>query len=485
MSTDKVKRSQNVRESDRVQQYKAGELDLDLSLILLFVGCRLCGEPLTMRDILCGAQKGAIPYLAAFESLPPSFRVNAADPAARRSAFGTDSNYVSFKELFGRNEMASDWTHFYVLSNLLVVDLDLMPLIVPAEPQLMAMRSLRDCHVPPALYPVTRVILQKYQRFSQCLRLDDGDEVESEWRESAEFDAESVGTTLRFADSFPLKLVFDGESQSQRHCLDSVTIAAIIVVAIQSVYRLDRPLCHRLNERPHSKCKHSAFPPLSSWFGAAADSKWEYLEKERTADLAAMFGAGGLFDDDRSWTLKMTKDFVVRHYRLRPQFAAIHKFVDSESTSILDRNQSRNRSRNAVHGPLYDELMELSSSRIGVKVADLEQRVDAVMMRLLVVFEYDELRANNVALTPMMPLIIGRAPKLKCNRCSKRFGIHLVLQCRNGQSAKCQRRICRQCLLRIYDDEHRVKLLIMRHQAGILRETGWKCPQCQDRQSGS
>lgn len=468
VSRDQSKRSQNVRESDRIQQYKAGELDLELSLILLFVGCRVCGEPLTMNDILCGAQKGIIPYLRAFEALPPSFRINAADPVLRRRVFRTDSNYVAFKRFFSRNEMVFDWTSFYVLSNLLINDLDLMPKIAPLDPKLMAMRYLRDCNIPSTLYPVTMLILQKYQSFPQCLRLDDDSEIDGEWRELAEFKAESVGCTQRFAGSFPMKLIFDGESQSDLRWLDTLSIMSLVVIAIQTVYRLDRPLRHSSNERPNG-----LFPSLSSWFETAVDSKWKYLEN-------GMNGDGDLWNDHKSWTLKMTKDFIVRHYGLRPQFAAIHQFLESKSKSLLDQNRNCNRSENVVHGPLYEELMELCASRIGVKVEDLKQRVDTVTVQLIVVFEYEALIADNEAVSPMTPLIVGRAPRVNCNRCRRRFGIHLVLQCHNEQNTECEFKICHQCLSSIYADQNRVKLLMWRHQAGILRAKHWKCLKCQD-----
>lgn len=366
--------------------------------------------------------------------------------------------------------MVFNWTSFYVLSNLLINDLDLMPKIAPLDPKLMAMRYLRDCNIPSTIYPVTALILEKYQSFPQCLRPDAASVIDGEWRELAEFKSESVGCTLRFADSFPMKLIFDGESQSDLQWLDTLSIMALIVIAIQTVYRLELPLRHSSNERPDLKVGDGAFPSLSSWFGTAVDSKWKYLENE-------MCGAGDLWKNNKSWTLKMIKDFIVRHYGLRPQFAAIQQFMESKSKAISDEMQNRNN--NVIHGPLYEELMDLCASRIGVEVQDLQQRVDTVMIRLLVVFEYNTLTAKNRDLSPMMPLIVGRAPTLKCTHCRKKMGIHLVLQCHNKKNKKCQSTFCMKCLSSILRDENRVKLLMWRHQSGILRAIRWKCFDCQ------
>lgn len=155
-----------------------------------------------------------------------------------------------------------------------------------------------------------------------------------------------------------MKLIFDEEHRSDLHHIYSVDIMVVIVISIQTIYRLDHPLCHSLN------AQNGRFPPLSSCFGSAVDSKWKFTEKQRIADLAAMFGADGLFQDTKSWTLKMTKDFIDRHYRLRAQFAAIDQFMESQSASILNEAQiNRNRSSNVVDGPLFDGSLFLENWR--------------------------------------------------------------------------------------------------------------------------
>ena len=164
--------------------YESGQINLELSLVLLYIGCRLCAECLTLNDILLGAQKNVIPYLRAYESLPKEFRIK--DSRERRKVFMTDANFVSFKKMFMRNEMKYDRKSFYIICNLLVRDMGLQDKIVPFNSKLMVIKYCRDLNVPLAIYSVIEVFMEKYKRFPHIFGRNNA-ELNAKWKELSEY----------------------------------------------------------------------------------------------------------------------------------------------------------------------------------------------------------------------------------------------------------------------------------------------------------
>eukprot|EP01084_Bolivina_argentea_P022612 42031_1 len=164
--------------------YGKGEINLELSLVLLYIGCRICGEILTMNDIICGAQKCIIPYLRAFESLPQQFRIK--NSKQRRDFYVTDANYVSFKKFFQRNEMKYDMKRFYYISNLLIRDMGLSDKIVPFNSKLMVIKYLRDLNIPLALYSIIEIFMDKYKAFPDIF-CKENKQINKKWKELNEY----------------------------------------------------------------------------------------------------------------------------------------------------------------------------------------------------------------------------------------------------------------------------------------------------------
>eukprot|EP01083_Nonionella_stella_P129470 392861_1 len=164
--------------------YGKGEIDLELSLVLLYIGLRVCGETLTMNDVIRGAQKGIIPYLRAFESLPSAFRIK--DSKQRRRLYGSDDNYLSFRKFFIRHEMKYEIARFYHIYHLLIGDLGLIDKIIPFNSKLMVIKYLRDLRIPLALYSIVEVFIDKYKRFPKIFGARNTD-MKNEWKELAEY----------------------------------------------------------------------------------------------------------------------------------------------------------------------------------------------------------------------------------------------------------------------------------------------------------
>jgi len=59
--------------NDQQYYYKNGEITLHLSLLLIYIGCRILREPIILYDIVLGAIQRKIPYLHSIDTFPTSF----------------------------------------------------------------------------------------------------------------------------------------------------------------------------------------------------------------------------------------------------------------------------------------------------------------------------------------------------------------------------------------------------------------------------
>ena len=310
----KTAKHSNMKSSLDRYLYRAGEINLELSLLLLSLACRICAEAVTLNELLRMAQKDALPYLRAFEALPKRFRVRGAKE--RRRLFATDANALQFERFFQRNEMRFEAKYFYLAQNLLARELGVLDKVVPLNSKLMALRYCRDLKVPLALHAVARVLMDKlraHRAEAEAEAAVDVD-VEPELQELSEFESPFVAfassTAQRKRYEFEVKLLFTNGLDGQVPALDMVSVAALLVIAVLCVYRLDKALRHPLNERPpmnsrsNKRRRLKRVPPLWRWFAATSLLKHRFAD----ADSARLFGV----DADRAWRVKLTRDFIER-----------------------------------------------------------------------------------------------------------------------------------------------------------------------------
>eukprot|EP01083_Nonionella_stella_P129469 392860_1 len=528
--------------------YGKGEIDLELSLVLLYIGLRVCGETLTMNDVIRGAQKGIIPYLRAFESLPSAFRIK--DSKQRRRLYGSDDNYLSFRKFFIRHEMKYEIARFYHIYHLLIGDLGLIDKIIPFNSKLMVIKYLRDLRIPLALYSIVEVFIDKYKRFPKIFGARNTD-MKNEWKELAEYKSIFVDYSKRKKSDLNMKMIFtngidddrdavmdDEDCDTKYKHLTPVTIMTLIVIAIASVYRLDKTIKHKLNEHPLLNNARSAFktlPALSQWFDVKL--KYKYMDCKVLCDVPKMFGydtlktrkEGGLQHENTEWIFGLTKQFILRHYGVRSHCTVAHKFIERKAKKITkkytnlhkeykekskaelngykafnslsicgnDEEESKDKcdtcppfeyhgydAQQTHYSLLYSEVMLLCSARVGIKLKDLHQRLQQTISKLMVVFEYEEVKKTSENDVAFVSIPVNRLVTKTCTHCDRRYRINELVQCYCNESCDanvaCDTRICKVCLLKlVHDDAQIVKQLLMKQRCGILKAHHWKCFMCQ------
>eukprot|EP01083_Nonionella_stella_P288000 980299_1 len=528
--------------------YRKGEIDLELSLTILYIGLRLCGEILTMNDVIRGAQKGIIPYLRAFEALPSAFRIE--ESKQRRELYGTDDNYLAFRRFFIRHEMKYEIARFYHIYHLLIGDLGLIDKIIPFNSKLMVIKYLRDLRIPLALYSIVEVFIDKYKRFPKIFGARNTD-MKNQWKELAEYKSIFVDYSKRKKSDLNMKMIFtngidddrdavmdDEDCDTKYRHLTPVTIMTLIVIAIASVYRLDKTTKHKLNEHPLLNNARSAFktlPALSQWFDV--NLKYKYMDCKVLCDVPKMFGydtlktrkEGGLQHENTEWIFGLTKQFILRHYGVRSHCTVAHKFIERKAKKITkkytnlhkeykekskaelneykafnslsicgnDEEESKDKcdtcppfeyhgydAQQTHYSLLYSEVMLLCSARVGIKLKDLHQRVQQTLSKLMVVFEYEEVKKTSENDVAFVSIPVNRLVTKTCTHCDRRYRINELVQCYCNESCDanvaCDTRICKVCLLKlVHDDAQIVKQLLMKQRCGILKAHHWKCFMCQ------
>jgi len=473
--------------------------------------------------LIVGAQKNKIPFLRAYEALPREFRCK--DANKRRQLFLSDANFVSFKKMFQPQRIKYDKKQFYICCNLLVRDMQLPEKIVPFNEKLMCVKYIRDLNIPLAIYSIVQVLLQKYKKYQTMMQNDD--KMDAKWKELSEYESAFVDCSSKKKFDFPMKLLFDTGICGERESVSPVDCMALIVIGIACIYRLDKTLQHKENENPTlNATADRKMPALKHWFDLSL--KYKFVDSKRMNEIPKMFGfdtadrqkKGGLCNDNIVWIIHLTKQFVERHYGVKSNATLIKKFIDRKNKKVNKKytnlnkeyREQTNRSLNeytamnsfscgsigkgnadkfSYHGykqkddgkysSLYTELLLLCSSRIGIKMESLQQRLEQIMRKILIVFEYDDAMQNGDIGNAKMPsdISLNRLKKKKCTDCGIQHVIDRIVECCNDAD-DCAAVLCKKCLLKAMDnDTECVDDLFIRNRLGLLKYAKWKCPKCE------
>ena len=383
--------------------YHSGEIDIDLSLIIIYLGCRMLREPIVFYDIYFGAQSGIIPYCKGMECFPIEFIQH-----CKGLLHPSKREFERLKKFFMPLMIQSPFHTIYTKCESVVRDLRLYNYISTFNWDLLCLKFLNDLNIPLSLFnnvinPLIDMLI-KYQinekkklqntfenskygiarhrkdeetplniqyNYNNVHNISDNERLDPRIQELYCYQSRFVGYLEKHNGGAlykPLRIVRRDEMLTpfKYDCSDPVSIEkdslavknevltptvlmTVICVAVLSVYRLDKNINHKSNRNPLGL--GDILPPLHLWFNKSMISQFKVpagigqISEIMNHDLK--YGKNNNDNNNnlnKSFLLNVMRDYIKSRYPPVKSFKLVTDFLESKASEISNQFENENQS---------------------------------------------------------------------------------------------------------------------------------------------